>query len=171
MAKPTTAPRQSAPGLVELYNEERDLKARLEKIQQDRKELTRQQSSKIREEVVDKLQIIARLISPLMEDENWSWRATGEFDGVLAELELQPKEAKPIELTEEFKELMVGFLRSQPHGASIDKLAEGIKNKEGKPVYGVPTLRQRLPKAVQEGVIKVRKDGRSNIYFVEAKAE
>lgn len=166
MATPSKQ-KQSALGLVELYKQEEMIKQQLEEVRQKRIEATRKQADEIRADVLVRLQDIVQMITPLIDDDMWSWRSTGEFDGVLIDLDLQPKEAKPIELSEEFKELVVGFLRSQPHGCDINKLAEGIKGKDGTPAYGVATLRQRMPKAVQDGICKSKKDGRSNIYFIE----
>lgn len=164
MAKLTPKPTVS---ITDIFAEEEKLRQQLEELRIKKTEMIREQSTQIRKEVVDRLQQIVNLIEPLMESQDWSWRATGEFDGVLAELELAPREPKPVELTEEFKELVIGYLKSQPYPVDIKKLADGVKGKDGQPAYGVPTLRQRLPVAVEQGIIKVRKDGRANLYFVE----
>lgn len=169
MATPSKSKQQPSTNLTDLFKQEEDLRQQLEELRARKHEAMRKQSEEIRGTIVEKLQEIAGLIEPFQNDDNWSWRSTGEFDGVLVDLELQPKEAKPVELTEEFKELVVGYLKNQTYPVDIKKLSEGVKGKDGQPAYGVPTLRQRLPVAVEQGIIKVKKDGRSNLYFVEAK--
>jgi hypothetical protein len=170
MATPSKSKTEPTLNLSDLFAQEEQLRQQLEQLRVKKHEAMRKQSEEIRQTVVDKLQEISKLIEPFQNDENWSWRSTGEFDGVLAELELMPKEAKAVELTDEFKELLVAYLKAQPYPVDIKKLAEGVKGKDGQPAYGVPTLRQRLPVAVEQGIIKVKKDGRANLYFVEKTA-
>jgi hypothetical protein len=169
MATPSKAKPSSQPGLVDLFKEEQELQARLDEIKQRKADLAREQAQEIRNDVLKRLTDIAGLIAPLMEQEAWSWRSMVEFEGVLSELELMPKEAKPIVANNELHELVVEYVKSKPHGVGIDDIANNIRDTSGQPRWKVPSLRPQLPLMVKEGKLKVRPDGRRNIYFVEAK--
>lgn len=167
MAAPSKSKPSSQPGLVDLYKEEQELQARLEEIKQRKSDLAREQAEEIRTDVLKRLTEISKLITPLVEQEAWSWRQMTEFEGILNELELMPKEAKPVQLNEELQELVLEFVKGKPHGVGIDDIANGIKDATGQPRWKVPSLRPQLPLLVKGGKLKVRPDGRRNVYFVE----
>lgn len=167
MAAPSK--KQPSLNLSDLFAEEEKLRQQLEEIKTKKLEAIRKQADEIREQVLEKLMEIAKTISPLMDDEAWSWRQFSEFEGVLAELELQPKEAKPVQPNAELHELVLGFIASKPHGVGIDDIANGIKDSSGQPRWKVPSLRPQLPLLVRDGKVKVKPDpsnGRRNLYFI-----
>lgn len=169
MATPSKS-KQSQPGLVDLFKEEQELRARLEALQQRKADMAREQAESIRQDVLKALAGISEQIAPLVEQEAWSWRALPEFEGVLAELELQPKEPKPIEVPDEMRELIVGFLETKPHGATIDDIASGVVDDSKQPRWKVGSLRPKMPILVKEGSVKSKpnpQNGRQNLYFIE----
>lgn len=171
MATPSKSkPATSTAGLVDLFKEEQELQARLEQIKQRKADLAREQAEGIRTDVLKRLTEVSQLIGPLVEQEAWSWRSMPEFEGILNELELMPKEAKPVEVSAELKELVVGFLKTKPHGATIDDIANGLKDAAGEPRYKVGSLRPKLPVLVKDGSVKSKPNPqnlRQNLYLVE----
>lgn len=170
MAAPTKSKNQPSVNLTDLFEQEEALKQQLESLRLKKQELIRKQADEIREDVLGRLTEISKLISPLMDDEAWSWRQFAEFESVLNELELQPKEAKPVQANTEIHELVLEFVKTKPNGVGIDDIANGIKDSTGQPRWKVPSLRPQLPLLVKDGKLKVKPDptnGRRNLYFVE----
>lgn len=169
MATPSK-PKQSPTGQVDLYKRRQELLAELQDVEMRAKELAIQQATEIRREVVEQLEEVVARIAPLVEQDAWSWRTTPELERVIEALDLAPKEAKPVEVPAEMKELIIGFLKEKPHGCTVDEIAAGIQDAEKQPRWKVGSLRPKMPVLVQSGAIKSKPNPsnlRQNIYFVE----
>lgn len=170
MSKETKAKQPEQLGLVDLYKEEQELKERLEAVRQKRADMAKEQANQIRQRVVDTLVELSHVIEPLVNQDAWSWRASAELENVLDALDLAPKEAKPVVVEPEQEELIIGYLKSQPNGATIDAISAGIKDAKGEVRWQVGSLRPKLPVLVKKGTVKSKpnpNNQRQNIYFVE----
>jgi hypothetical protein len=67
-------------------------------------------------------------------------------------------------------EIVVEYVKSKPHGCTIDEIAAGTKDNAGSPRRKVGSLRPQLPLLVRSGQIKQKPNPqnlRQNLYFVE----
>jgi len=171
MAKPATTSKQPQLGLSDLFKEEQELQKQLEAIRIKKADMAREQAESIRNDVLKALQDISNQIAPLVEQDSWSWRALPDFEIVLSELELMPREPKALEMNQEMAEIVAEFVKSMVHGCTIDQISEGILDSNNKPRWKVGTLRPQVPQFVKAGLIKQRPNpanGRQNLYFIEA---
>jgi hypothetical protein len=152
--------------LDQLVNQEAQLRKQLEELQQSKKNYYLHKSEEIQKSVSQKLKEIQSLISPLLDDDAWTWK---NYEMTLDSLGLKSKEAKPLEVSEEFVELVVEFLKTKPSGATINDISEGIVDSNGKSRYVIGSLRPKLPLLVAEKHIKSKKSpvGRMKLYYVE----
>lgn len=158
MANPSKSSKSDT-AIVDLFNEEKELQQKLLEIRQKRSELARQQAGEIRKQVADSLEKIVALINPLVEQDAWTWR-TPEFDDVLQDLDLLPREARAVVVPEDKQKSIVDAVKSSPDGMDIKKIADMLRLK--------PTSIARfMPILVEQKLLKVRPDGRRNIYYVD----
>lgn len=126
----------------------------LEEIRSKREEKRKAETDKIKQEVISKLNEIGRLIDPYIKADDWSWRSSPQMEGLIAAIELQPKEAKPIVISSDFRELVVNFIKSKPDGVTIADIAKGLVDAKGEPRYAEGSLRPKLPILVSEKILK-----------------